>query len=220
LHDGQNCFDGATSFIPNQEWRADETAESLIRGGLIQPVIMVAIDNAGAERGNEFLPTQRVPRGGLQPMGGKADLYGKFITDEVLPFINREYRTNPDPQVTGMIGSSLGGIITLHLGLTLGRFTRLGVVSPSVWWDDRMILRTVNGIPTSKRLRVWIDMGTREGNQAVEDARLLRGAFLSRGFQLGSNLAYYEDVGAEHNEKAWAGRFGMILMFLYGKNSP
>ncbi|HVL39797.1 MAG TPA: alpha/beta hydrolase-fold protein, partial [Fimbriimonadaceae bacterium] len=69
LHDGQNVFDGLTSYIPNQEWRADEAAEALIRAELIEPLILVGIDNAGIARGDEYLPTRT--KFGDNEAGGK-----------------------------------------------------------------------------------------------------------------------------------------------------
>lgn len=75
LHDGQNLFDGATSFIPGQEWRVDEVAQSLIASGKIEPLIIVGIYNAGVERVNEYTAAQD-PK---YKAGGKADLYEWYI---------------------------------------------------------------------------------------------------------------------------------------------
>ncbi|RYG49092.1 alpha/beta hydrolase, partial [bacterium] len=110
LHDGQNVFDGMTSFIPNQEWRADETVKALSDAGLLPPMILVGIDNAGAARGDEYLPTRK-------EYGGKADLYGRFLLEEVMPFVDKTYRTKKGPRETALVGSSFGGVITAYLGL-------------------------------------------------------------------------------------------------------
>ena len=71
----QNLFDGATSFIPGQEWRVDEVAQSLIASGKIEPLIIVGIYNAGVERVNEYTAAQD-PK---YKAGGKADLYEWYI---------------------------------------------------------------------------------------------------------------------------------------------
>jgi len=211
LLDGQNVFDGARSFIPNLEWRADEAAQRLIGAGLIDPIIIVAVDNGNTKRIDEYTPT-RTERG-----GGEGDKFGQFLTTEVMPFINKTYRTDPLGPKTGLAGSSLGGLITAHLGLKYPtRFGRLGVMSPSVWWDNRVILRTVRGYSGTQRARVWIDMGTRESQEGTRDAQALRDAFLAKGWVSGRNLAYVEDGFAQHNEGAWANRFGEMLMFFYG----
>src|SRR5881398_2935331 len=89
LHDGQNLFDGATSFIPGQEWRADEIAQSLILSGKIEPLIIVGIYNTGAARVNEYTAAADAK----YKTGGKADLYGRFLVEELKPFIDSTYRT-------------------------------------------------------------------------------------------------------------------------------
>src|SRR5438270_7130098 len=111
MHDGQNLFDSATAFGGN-EWRLDDTAEELIERGAIEPVIIVGIYNTGEQRIHEYTPTVDAKLG-----GGKADLYGKMIVNEVKPFIEKTYRTLPGGENTAMGGSSLGGLVTLHLGI-------------------------------------------------------------------------------------------------------
>lgn len=204
LHDGQNAFDAATSFAG--EWKADEAATALIGARRIEPIIMVAVPNAGAERANEYLWSRD------RNMGGRGNLYGRFLTDELKPFVDRTYRTKPGPQDTGLIGSSLGGLITLHLGLTRSDvFGRLGVVSPSVWWNGREILAQVKRVPA----RIWLDIGTDESASAEKDARDLRDVLVQKGWREGKDLAFYVDPGAKHNEAAWAGRIDSILTFLF-----
>src|SRR5215475_3788826 len=75
MQDGQNLFDGATSYIPGQEWQVDETAEKLIATKSIEPLIIVGIYNAGIERVNEYTAA----RDEKYKSGGKADLYGRFL---------------------------------------------------------------------------------------------------------------------------------------------
>ncbi len=112
LHDGQNLFDGATSFIPGMDWHVGHTADDFILTGAVQPLIIVGIYNVGKLRIYEYTPT-KAPRLG----GGRADRYAKFLVREVMPFIQQEYRVLSDARVTGMGGSSLGGLVSLYLGL-------------------------------------------------------------------------------------------------------
>ena len=168
MHDGQNIFDGMTSYIPNQEWRVDEAAEGLIKAGLIDPLIIVGIDNAGADRGNEFLPTSATMSG--QSMGGRAEKYGAMIRDEIMPMINAKYRTLRGPKNTALAGSSFGGIITLYLGIHHPEtYGKLGVVSPSIWWDRRVMLKQIAALPSKPKVRMWLDIGTAEGGDSVKD---------------------------------------------------
>ena len=220
LHDGQNIFDGATSFIPGQEWRVDETAQSLISAGKIAPLIIVGIYNTGTARVNEYTPVEDAK----YKAGGKADLYGRMLVEELKPFIDTNYRTRRDAKHTGLGGSSLGGLVSLYLGLKYPNvFSRLAVVSPSVWWADIHIVRYAQALPRKPRLRIWLDIGTKEGRNAkeaqdtVNGARLLRDALARKGWKPGKDLKYLEAEGAEHNELALAARAATMLEFLFPK---
>lgn len=220
LHDGQNIFDGATSFIPGQEWRVDETAQSLISAGKIEPLIIVGIYNTGSARVNEYTPVEDAK----YKAGGKADLYGRMLVEELKPFIDANYRTRRDAKHTGLGGSSLGGLVSLYLGLKYPNvFGRLAVVSPSVWWADKQIVQYTLALPRKPSLRIWLDTGTKEGRDAkeaqetVKGARLLKDALVKQGWRTEKDLKYLEIEGAEHNEHAWAERVAPMLEFLFGK---
>ena len=89
-----------------------------------------------------------------------------------------------------------------------------------MWWDNRVILREVEQFNGTEHPRVWLDIGTAEGNspaKTVEDARLLRDALLEKGWKLEGTLHYFEAEGAGHNEKAWSQRLGPILEYLFGR---
>jgi predicted alpha/beta superfamily hydrolase len=215
MHDGQNVFDGMTSFLPNLEWRADETAEMLINAKLMEPVIIVAIDNGGTARGDEYLPTST--RLGNSVVGGKADTYGDFLDKEVMPMINAKYRTKTGAENTGLIGSSFGGVITCYLTATRpNTYGKAAIVSPSVWVDNKVLLKYV-GKFNGKKPKIWIDMGTHEGPNAVAEARELYDAYLKRGFIPGKDIQFTIEPNAEHNEVAWARRLPSIYTFLFGK---
>lgn len=103
LHDGQNVFDAATSF-GGVEWGADESAQRLIRQRLIEPLIIVAIANTGPERIHEYTPTRGVIDESAKRKKrsrGRLRAYGRFLAEELKPFIDREYRTKTEPQFTG-----------------------------------------------------------------------------------------------------------------------
>lgn len=219
LHDGQNVFDSATAF-GGSEWRADETAQVLIHEGAIRPLIMVGIYNTGTSRIHEYTPTC----GPFGTSDGKGSLYGCMILEELMPFIESRYRVLTGPSNTGMAGSSLGGLVTLYIGLSHPDvFGRLGVLSPSIWWDHGVILQIVQDLAPRlakhPKAKIWLDMGTEEGarpRRMVRDARMLRDLLLKRGWELDHNLTYFEDQGAGHNEGAWARRLPMIFRFLFG----
>jgi predicted alpha/beta superfamily hydrolase len=210
LQDGQNLFDGATSFIPGMDWHVGQTADQSICSGVVEPLIIVGMYNTKA-RIREYTPTH-VPKLG----GGRADRYAKFLIDEVKPFVEREYRTISGPEKTGIGGSSLGGLVSLYLGLKLPQFFgKIAALSPSVWWNQRVMHRFAETANVNPRPSIWLDIGTREGPRIVQDVEQFRDVLLQKGWQLGRDLAYQRVEGAEHNEAAWAQRVGPFLQFLY-----
>jgi len=216
LHDGQNVFDAATSYA-GVEWGADETAQRLIEIKLIEPLVIVAVANTGRQRIHEYAPTRGVIDSnvrGQRRSRGWLRRYGRFLIEELKPFIDRTYRTRIDAGSTGLGGSSLGGLATLALGLWFPSvFNRLAILSPSVWWDDGVACRMVNALPHKLPLKIWLDTGTRE--PGWELARELRDQLVAKGWQLNRDLQYTEVEGGDHSERAWAARFEAVLRFLY-----
>jgi predicted alpha/beta superfamily hydrolase len=211
MQDGQNLFDPETSFIKGNYWRMGETADALTAADAIEPLIIVGIYNAGERRIDEYTPVEDKRLG-----GGHADAYGRMLVEELKPFVDAQYRTLPGAANSGLGGSSLGGLVSLYLGLQYPSvFSRLAVMSPSVWWRNRAILRTVATLAEKPDLRIWLDIGTKESTRAVPEARLLRDGLIKKGWQLGEDLAYCEVEGAEHTESAWAERAGPMLRFLF-----
>ena len=215
LNDGQNLFDTATSFT-HIEWQVDETADRLIREGSIPPTIFVGIDNAGVERLKEYLPYRSLNPVILRPQGGK---YPRFLTEEVLPFVNQNYRTAKGPENTSLGGSSLGGLISLYSVIaTPDVFGRVLLESPSLWIANRQIFRQ------SRALRRWpkifLAVGTREAGredkdrQTVENVRELERILRRAGLDE-HRLRVMVDEGATHSESAWAARFPEALKFLF-----
>ncbi len=213
LHDGQNIFDRATSFI-GQEWQCDETAEKLILANKIQPIIIVGIYNSGEARIDEYTPSVDKRHG----KGGKANLYAKFLIKELKPFIDKKYRTLKDPANTALGGSSLGGLVSLFIGLQHPQvFGKLAIISPSVWWDNRIIIKDLEKLSSKPNTKIWLDIGSQEGEESIPDTNILKEAFVNKGWQLNRDLKYLVVDGAKHNEEAWAKRFDKILEFLFPK---
>jgi len=216
LHDGQNLFDPRTSYVPGRTWRANTTADALAEAHRVEPVILVGIENTGLRRMAEYTPT-RDPRRG----GGEGYKYGKLIVEELIPLINSTFRTLTGPANTALGGSSLGGLISLALGLEYPQvFGKLAVMSPSVWWDNRSILNILgHGLRghagPRPNLRIWLDMGTAEGLRHLRDADLLHRRLTVRGWRDGKDLCYLRVPGGLHDESAWADRFDETLQFLF-----
>ncbi len=211
MHDGQNLFDGSLSYVTDSTWRVGATADQEIASGRVAPLVIVGVANAGVQRMAEYTPTPDRRLG-----GGKGRLYARLLVEEVIPLIRREYRILQGPEQMGIAGSSLGGLISLAIALRYSRvFHQVGVVSPSLWWDDRSILKDVRTLSEHLPLRIWLDMGAAEGLQHVRDANLMHHLLQARGWKDGVDLQYRLYPGALHNEEAWASRFGEMLRFLF-----
>jgi predicted alpha/beta superfamily hydrolase len=207
MQDGQNLFEPQRAFIPGQHWRLNEAADHAI-AERAQPMLIVGVDHAGKSRIDEYTPT----RDGSRQAGGKADDYGRMLLEELKPIIDSRYRTITEDSAIG--GSSLGGLASLYLGLTHSDvFRRLANMSPSVWWDGRAVLRMVDRF-AGARPRIWLDVGGREGGDALRDARVLRDRLLRKGWS-DANLGYLEDRQGDHSERAWSRRVRAALEFLF-----
>jgi predicted alpha/beta superfamily hydrolase len=216
MHDGQNLFDSSRS--SGAEWRVDETMLSLIRARVVEPIIVVGINSLAESRIDDYTPVRGAfgPEANRTEAGGNADKYGRFLVEELKPFIDVSYRTRPDVANTGLGGSSLGGLVTMYLGLRYPRtFGKLMVVSPSVWWADEFIVKEVGRRDAKPDLRIWLDIGSDEGDEATTGARHLRDALVAKGWALGRDLRYVEAPHARHDESAWAARFGAMVRFLF-----
>ncbi len=211
LHDGQNVFDASTAFA-GVEWGVDESAERLVHERRIEPPIIVAIDHAGARRADEFAPTPDAHR----QAGGHADRYGRFLVEELKPSVDATFRTHPDAAHTAVGGSSLGGLVTLFLGLEHPDvFGTLAVLSPSLWWDRRALLARVQALPSRLPWRIWLDAGTAEGRDTLRNVRALRAVLRRKGWRPGEDLHYLEVPHAPHSEAAWAARVPDLLAFVF-----
>lgn len=215
MQDGQNLFDPSASFA-GVAWGADETAQELILENKIQPLIIIGIHNT-ANRMDEYTP---VPARGR---GGRADEYGRWIIEELKSFVDANYRTLPQREFTGVGGSSLGGLFALHMGFTRPDiFGRVAAMSPSTWWANGFILREASELNARLPLRIWLDMGRREGRHFLNQTRTLQDILRSKGWMKNRKAAladfrYLEAARARHDEFSWGARFDKVLKFLYPK---
>lgn len=216
LHDNQNLFEPDRAFIKGQHWRAGETADRLIAGRVIPPIVICGVDHGGEARVKEMTPTA-----GPDGAGGGARRYADMIVDEVLPFVRAEFPVSRDREGTALGGSSLGGLVTLSTVIEHpGVFGAAMAMSTSIWWDRRVILRRiVSRAGALDGMRLWVDIGLDEGTKAVGDARRLAKLLAQlnkRPARPTFELSYLEEPDANHSERSWAARFGRALTYLFG----
>jgi predicted alpha/beta superfamily hydrolase len=214
LNDGQNLFGACTSIFNSKEWRVDETAAELVESGKIRPIIIVGIDNAGKrDRAKEYLP---FPDDTLTPATPEVHGrdYPQFLLDEVMPLINKEFRTDTSAESTGLGGSSYGAGIALYTVVSYpDKFGRLLLESPSLYAHDDYLLHEADHF---KRWPARVYIGVGSIGEPVDDvhrlAEILRHDGLGRG-----RMLIVEEPGAAHDEDAWAKRFPLALQFFYGE---
>jgi predicted alpha/beta superfamily hydrolase len=208
MQDGQNLFDPAWSFAGS--WRVDLAMTAAARLGF--EAIVVGVANTGSARLDEYGPFLEPSIGA----GGAADAYVDFLLDTLKPQIDDQFRTLPEPEQTGIAGSSMGGLVSLYAFFRAPHaFGFAAALSPALWFGERRIFDWVAQAPTPPgHGRLYLDMGTREGGHTLHDARRLRDVLVAKGYASGRNFRYVEEEGARHAEAAWRRRFKKALPFL------
>lgn len=214
MHDGQNVFDQATSFAG--EWGVDETLDSLHRRG--DPgAIVVAIDHAGPRRFDEYSPWVN-PRHG----GGDGDEYVDFLVTTLKPHIDARYRTRADRLNTAVIGSSMGGLISLYAILRYPAvFGRAGVFSPALWVAPGIFPFARGAKPLRPDPRIYFVIGGREAVSAEEaaryvaDQRRMVDTLVASGFQRGTEIHSKVSDEGKHAESFWRAEFAAAYRWLF-----
>lgn len=207
MHDGQNLFDRTTAF--SGEWKVDETLDSLFDNG-DYGCIVVGIDNGGSKRLDEYSPWINTQYG-----GGEGEQYVDFIVNELKPFIDQHYRTIEDVQNTAMIGSSMGGLITLYAGLKHADvFGLLGPLSSSYWFSPMSYTFAASQDYTLSALKIYMIAGGKEGGNQVADMYKMRDVLIENDFK--PEQIFAEDHANEgHNENYWAKEFANVYQWLF-----
>lgn len=223
MHDGNNLFDPSIAF-GGVTWEVDSTVDFLINNNLIEDIIVVGISNT-SNRDFEYTWTSMYLDFDDFKQGGGGRKYSKFVVSELKPFIDNKYRTLPFRETTAVMGSSFGGLISFYLGLYYPHvFSKIGIMSPSLWWGDGIVFKHAKDI--APNLKIWLDMGTHEYDDEdpeedperyLKDTRKLRDIFIDLGYVEEDNLGYFEHEDARHNELYWAERLHLPLLFFFGK---
>lgn len=212
MHDGQNVFDAATSFAG--EWEVDESLNELFLNG-DEGCIVVAIDNGADLRINEYSPWYNP----TYQAGGEGEAYVDFIVQTLKPYIDTHYRTRPEGEHTGIMGSSLGGLISHYAMVKYpGVFGKVGVFSPAYWFNPAIFDFTAQN-PVAEGTRIYLLAGQLEGNgSVVNDVNQMKSVLLQGGFPT-ENLAVKIDADGEHKEWYWAREFAAAYLWLFGDAS-
>lgn len=244
MHDGQNCFEAFVHDSFAGSWRADDTADILIKQGRMRECIIVGISNGAQHRVAEYLPIYTIYQVNRRDLSENAIKRNKLIApkfiigaahhtlayyrDEVAPHIAKKYRVLDNREHRATCGASMGGLFSAYIAWEHTDFARHhALMSPSFW-----ITRTAQGkLETVERLRtgvprdvrLWLDSGTRDapnrGDDSMPETLMARGALLENGYREGQDFQYHLDEGGIHHESAWAKRLPLIFQFLFPFNN-
>ncbi len=214
LLDGQNVFEDHAAF-GGRSWRAGETAAQLIERRTIEPVLLVAIDNSGGHRTDDYTPERWHGR------GGHADDFGRMLVDEIKAFVDAHYRTNPERESTAIVGSSLGGLFALHLAIERADvFGHVAALSPSTFWANGAVLKHLIALQSKVPVRIWIDVGKQESPSLRRQIRAAADTLRAKGWRVHrqnrqAELRHVEVARSRHDEASWGKRLQRVLPFLF-----
>ncbi len=224
MHDGQNLFDPRIANT-GVDWGVDEAVMRLVKQRVIPPVIVVGAWSTD-RRGFEYSPWV------------DAEDYAKFLTEELMPRVNREFRTRTGPENTAVMGSSMGGLLSFYLVTHHPEaFGACGCVSTHFPLSESVmaeifptfkpagvpdttpyVVRDIRaGLKAPPGARYWFDYGTLSLDSAYAPTHAaVRTWLLGQGRQEGRDFVIKEYRGATHNEASWRARLGDVLTFLFG----
>jgi predicted alpha/beta superfamily hydrolase len=199
MHDGQNVFDDATSF--SGEWGVDECIDSMKK-----KCIVVAVDNGGMKRINEYCPYD------MEKFGkGEGDQYVDFLAKTLKPYIDKNYRTLKRKENTFIAGSSMGGIISMYAVLKYPDvFGGAGVFSPAFWVGPK-IFDDIKAKGNKVSSRIYFYAGKQEGEAMVPDMQ--RAFDLMKGVSKSKMTTVVREDG-KHNEARWRIEFPLFYEWL------
>lgn len=211
MQDGQNLFDKTNSF--SGEWEIDESLNRLFSNG-DKGVIIVGIDNGEDERFDEYSPWVNTRYG-----GGRGSLYADFMVETLKPYIDKHYRTIPGQQATGIMGSSMGGLIALYVATEYQNiFGRVGIFSPSLWFSPEAFVQVTES-GKEYDTRFYLMAGSGESSSMRADMIALYNNLLNAGFQ--TDEVYISLPGdGQHSEWFWAREFADAYRWLFAEETP
>ncbi len=204
LHDGQNAFTSGLS-LSGEEWKLDETVTKLIDQQKIEEIIMVALYN-GENRTGEYSPKHQ------------GNAYADFLIQTIKPWIDQTYRTQNESEHTAVLGSSMGGIISFHLGWEHSNiFSMVGCLSPAFLVDRNEIINRVKKSKESPNFKFTIQNGTEELEAELQPSINKMIKYLKKkGYKENTDYLYKIYDRNNHTEKAWAQQVRDTLLFFFG----
>ena len=217
MHDGQNLFSKTTAYMGNA-WMCQNSLDQTIISGSTDEVLIAGPYNT-ADRINEYTYIYDPSEGA----GGKGDLYLDWIESTLIPLTRTQYRVDISRDNLGILGSSLGGLISCYAVWTRPEvYGKAGCMSSSFWWDENDFQNNVipSSVPAKPFPAVYMDSGTGSLGEKECTAYTLNiyEQMLGDGFVENYDVFRYVDEGATHSESYWGPRFHFPMEALYPAN--
>lgn len=198
--------------LDGDQWNIDNLLNNYIKSGRFEEIIVVEIAST-KNRTSDFLPYEdayvRSQEASYTPNARK---FAEYIVANLIPSIDRQYRTIADRDNRAIVGSSYGGLFALWVGFNYdSMFSMVGAMSPSFWVADFKIFQEIEAMP-KKNVKVWFDTGTLEWNYNLPLADVLVG----KGATYGTDVAYYEVKSGRHEVLDWVARIHCPLIMFKG----
>ena len=234
MHDGQMLFDATTTWN-HQEWQVDEVMGRLIAEGKVRRCIVVGIDNT-RNRLNDYFPSrcyEKVPEGeraGVDVSQYKGDEYLRFLVEEVKPFIDNRYKPLTTREHTFVMGSSMGGLISLYAlcnypevfggAACMSTHLSMNFFDPkfkSELWAEGLRDYVKEHLPSANSALLYMDGGTVELDDTYRPYQNKLNAVISGLGWDSAHFVYYLFEGHKHMETYWAERLDQPFVFLLKK---
>ena len=198
MQDGRNLFFPQEAFM-GQDWDVEGKLALLNGMNAIEQMIIVGIYSA--HRMQEYT-------------NPGYESYGRSVVEEIKPYIDSHFRTDPGPRATGVMGSSLGGVVSFYMGWQWPKvFGNVGCLSSTFTHNDNLVERVLN--EERRETRFYIDTGWPGDNYEVGLAMAV--ALAERGYQYGHDFLYFAFPNAEHSEHYWGQRLHLPFQFFVGR---
>ena len=206
MQDGQNLFSAQEAFAG--EWEVDESLLELEEQSY-PGAIVVAIDNGGVHRIDEYSPYAHPVHG-----GGDGAAYAAFLAETLKPYVDEHYRTLPEREHNGIMGSSLGALISFYTALAYQEhFSKVGVFSPSFWFNDS-IYDFAYSAGMQHDMRLFFLAGSLESSSLDQQVSDMIDTLTLAGFEP-DEMRYDFVEGGQHSEWFWAAHFSEAFQWLY-----
>ncbi len=244
MHDGQMLFDSTTTWN-GQEWGVDEKIRTMVADDEIGPVIVVGIWNT-SKRHSEYFPQkpfENLPQStqdSLLQLGRSentplfqipvsSDLYLQFLVEELKPYIDEHFPTDPDQESTFIMGSSMGGLISLY---AISEYPEVfaGAACLSTHWigtftdqnnpiPEAFFHYLSSNLPDPTDHKLYFDFGTETLDAYYEPYQHMADSILIEAGFNATNWITRKFEGQDHSERAWNSRLEIPLKFLLGNQT-